>query len=306
MDNNKTTEGIKVSAPTGVFDVNRINADTTAVFPTEHGAHKPVSEKTLRKRLARLCASRSVLALAVLLSLSALLTVFRGYYLPITLLLTVGRVLSAAAVWTLCLTAGKKGGRLLAALPLYVTIARAVALLFGAVFIFCGMFGKMVLLGGSGAVNLVRTVYGAGMWAVIPALACIVAAYCFYLFARHERLLCCNIRDGLTYGFAFEGGATGFLRSSIAAAVAFPVLQVIRGVVGTFGKYELFSDGAAKLLDKLFISQSNYWVNFLGILVHSAALILAGTLAVKYSATVKKYKAQKEARKEAKNAEKKR
>lgn len=308
MDNNKTAEGRVIPAPTGVFDVNtpkkpNPSSNTTGVFPVDGAAPKSVSEKTLRKRLARLAASRPVLVLAILLSVSALLTAFRGYFWPVTAVLTVSRALSAAAVWTVYLTAGKKGGRFLAALPLYATVFSAVVLLFLAVFIFCAMFGKMVLVSGSGAVALVRLAYSAKLWSVVPALVYIVIAYCLYLFARHQRLLCCNIRDGLIYGFPFENGYKGFLRSCIIVAIVLPVLQIMRGFTGSFAEYELLSSGAAALFDKLFLSQLNYWLNLFGVFVHSAALLAAGSIAVKYAAVVKKYKAQKEARREAKRAE---
>ena len=302
MDNNKTTVGQAFPAPTGVFEANRPQQTNTGMFPVEGSGHKAVSEKTLRKRLARLASSRPVLALCILLSVSTFLTAFRGYFLPVTLLLTLGRGLFAAAAWMIYLTAGKKGSGFLAALPLYATASICVVLLFFAVFIFSGMFGKMVLVSGDSAEELVRLIYSAKLWAIVPALAFVTAAYCLYLFARHQRLLFCNIRDGLIYGFPFENGYGGFVRACITVAVALPCVHIVSGIIGTFGSYEVLSSGAAELFDRIFLSDSGYWLNLLGVLVHSSALITAAVVAMRYGTVVKKYKEQRELYKAAKKA----
>ncbi len=289
------------SPPTGVFDIpintqtkpmDKVVPSDTGVFPTVGTTPKNISEKTLKKRLARLAASRPVLLLAVLLTVSAVLTALRGYFWPVTVTLTAGRALAALAVWLIYGSAGKKGSSLLAALPLYMTIVSCGVYVLLGVFVFCAMFGKMFLLSGDTAVDLVRSAHSAGLWAVPSALAFFMAAYCLYLFKRHERLLCCNIRDGIKYGFPFEKGSGAFMRCCVIAAVVLPVLHIGRGVIGSFTGFEVLGKAAA-FYDKLFIDQLNYWLSFVGILVHSAALIMAGAVGNRYSAVVKRYKAQR-------------
>lgn len=301
MEDNKFSDTKQISPPTGVFDVPK-DAPTrpmelvgtgTGVFPAEGASHKNISEKTLKKRLARLAASPLVLSLAVLMSVSAVMTALRGYFWPVTATLTAGRALAATALWLIYATAGKKGGRLLAALSLYMAVIGVTVFSLMGVFTFCAMFGKLFLFGGENAVQLVRTAHSAGLWSVVPALVFFVIAYCLYLFKRHERLITCNVRDALLYGFPFEKGNVGFMSSCVVTAFVFTALQIASGAVGSFSCFESLGKEGAALFDKLFMSNISYWLNFLGVLVHSAALLVAGVAGNRYSAIVKKYKLQK-------------
>ena len=303
MEENKNTNGQQTTSATGIFDIDKKTKTKpmdmvqagTGVFPIDRDAPKNISEQTLKKRLARFAASRLVFGLAFLLSASAVLTAVRGYFWPVTLTLTLGRALAATAVWVVYASAGKKGSRLLAALPLYMTMASALMFVLLGVFVFCAMFGKMFLFSGDVAVDLVRSAHSAGLWAVLPALVYIMVAYCMYLFKRHERQLCCNIRDGLIYGFPFENGYTGFMRSCIVTACVLPAIHIARGVIGSFSNFGALSNGAAAFYDKLFMSEYNYWLALVGVLVHSAALVVAAVVGGRYASIVKKYKEQKEA-----------
>lgn len=298
MSDNKPTS-LPSGEKTDVFDVRTLKptaAEKTPATVDGKAAQAP-GERTLKKRLARLCAARPVLILAVLLSVSALLTAFRGYLLPVTVFLTVLRVGYAVGLWLLHLSAGKKGAKLLSALSLYGTIAGVVGLLFLAVYIACAMFGQALLLQTESTLSLARTIYAAGLWAVIPALMCIMAAYCLYLFKRHERQLLCNLRDGLRYGFPFEQGSAAFTRNSTLSAVVLLVLQIVRAFFTSFSLLGISSANTVKMLDKLLLPQMNYAVSLIGVLVHVAALIVAAALARGYGETVKKYKAQRSAKK---------
>lgn len=305
MDNNKTTEGKGVPTPTGVFEVDNYKSGVVApvITPVENGGSRAVSEKTLKKRLARLSASPLMLAMAVLLGISAVLTLFRGYFWPFTAAFALHRILAAVSAFLLYFTAGKRGGKLLAAAPLYASIASVTGLVFLSVFIFCGMFGKMLLVSGEKAEEWVRLIHGAGLWALIPSLVCLVIAYCLYLFKRHERLFTLNVRDGLRYGFAFEKGYGSFSRSAVILAAVLFVLQVVRGFIGSFADLGWFPDNATALYDRLFLAQNSYVVNLLGVIIHCAALGCAIVLALRYATAVKKYKLQRELRREAKRAE---
>ncbi len=305
MDNNKTTEGKAIPTPTGVFEVDNYKSGVipTPVTPVENEGGRAVSEKTLKKRLARIAASRLMLVMAVLLSVSAVLTLLRGYFWPFTTVLFLHRLLAAVSAWVLYSTAGKRGGRLLAAAPLYATIASVTGLVFLAVYIFCGMFGKMVLVSGENAEEWVRLIYGAGLWAILPSLACLVMAYCLYLFKRHERFLALNVRDGLRYGFAFEKGYGSFSRSAIILAAVMFTFQIFRGFVDSFGAFGWFPESAVALYDRLFLSQKFYAVNLIGVIIHCGALACAVLLSFKYSSVVKKYKIQREIYRQSKEAE---
>ncbi len=298
------------SAPTDVFKadaqakVQELKPTDTGLYTVDGVAHRALSERTLKKRLAKLASSRSVLLLALLVSLSAILTAFRGYLVPITVFLTAERVLFAVGLWMVYITAGKKGGKLLAALPLYSGVAAIIGLLFLAAFISCAMFGKLLLFQTEGSVQLVRVIYSAKLWAIVPALLCIMAAYCFYLFKRHERQLLCNVRDGLKYGFPFEQGYSAYARSCVAVAVLFAAFQITRAFFGGFSQLGFIPDHAVKMLDSLLLPQLNYGVSLVGVLVQAASLVLAATLAYRYGNTVKKYKAQKAALDGAKQAAK--
>lgn len=284
---------------TDVFDVRAYKPDggEKAAVAVDGKAAQAPGERTLKKRLARLCASQPALILAVLVSVSALLTAFRGYLLPVTVFLTVLRTGYAVGLWLLHSSAGKRGAKLLAALSLYGTLAGILGLLALAVYIACAMFGRSLFFTAGSAVSLARTIYAAGLWAVLPALMCIMAAYCLYLFKRHERQLLCNLRDGLRYGFPFEQGSAAFTRNCTLSALVLLALQIVRAFFTSFSLLGISSASTVKMLDKLLLSQTSYAANLIGVLVHVAALVMAAALARTYGETVKKYKAQRSAKK---------
>lgn len=298
MSDNKPVTPVP-GGKTDVFDMGALKptADEKKAATVDGKAAQAPGERTLKKRLARLCASRPVLILAVLVSISAVLTAFRGYLLPVTVFLALFRAGYAVGLWLLYLSAGKRGAKLLSSLSLYGTAAAIVGLLSLAVYISCAMFGRSLFFKADSAVSLARTVYAAGLWAVIPALLCVMAAYCLYLFKRHEWHLLCNLRDGLRYGFPFEQGSSGFKRSCTLSAVVLLVLQIVRAFFTSFSSLGISTESTLKMLDKLLLSQMNYAVNLIGVLFHAAALLMAAALAHRYGETVKKYKAQRSAKK---------
>lgn len=258
---------------------------------------RSLTEKTLKKRLARLANSKGMVTLATLMTLSALLTVFRGYIAPIAICLTVERILIASVLWCMYATGGKMGRGLLPWLPVIETVVAAILCAFFAVFVFCGMFAKLFLI--SGQEELVRTIVGAGMWAVVPALAALATGYCVFLFKRHERLICCNVRDGLKYGFAFDKGAGKFMQNCLIVAIALAGLAVFKLIVGDFSAFGFLGEDGARLFNIAFNMDESIWLTFLGNLVHGAALLVAGAMAVRYSSTVKRYRQQRDAQRRA-------
>lgn len=297
MSDNKPTTPVS-GEKTDVFDVGALKpaTDEKKAVTVDGKAAQAPGERTLKKRLARLCAARPVLILAVLVSVSAVLTALRGYLLPVTVFLVVLRAGYAAGLWLLHLSAGKRGAKLLSALSLYGTLAGVVGLLALAVYIACAMFGQALFLQTEGTLRLAHTIYAAGLWAVIPVLMCIMAAYCLYLFKRHEWRLLCNLRDGLRYGFPFEQGSTAFTRNCTLCAAVLLVLQIVRAFFTSFSLLGISSANTVKMLDKLLLPQLNYAVSLIGVLVHIAALIMAAGLAHSYGETVKKYKSQRSAK----------
>lgn len=297
------TKGAPEGAPTDVFttdifdttaDITLHKADT-GLYTVDGTSIRRVSERTLKKRLARLASSRLVFVLALLLSLSAALTAFRGYLLPVTLFLTAERAAIAVGLWVLYFTAGKKGGSFLAGVSLYFPIAAVAGLLFAAVFIICALFGKLLLFQTASAVSLVRSIYKAGLWAVIPILLCFMAAYCVYLFKRCQRQLLCNVRDGLRYGFAFENGSKAFSRNCILVAVLMIAIQIARAFIKSFSQFGFVPEHTVPMFDRMFLSQINYIVSLIGVAVHAAVLFAAAALARRYYEVVKRYKEQKKA-----------
>lgn len=307
----------RANTPTGVFDIEKAATQSTAqganaktrlneaVYAGPNtmeqltadfavgNVRRNVTEKTLKKRMARFVTSKQFFALACLTSLSALLTCFRGYLLPFTLFLVLERVAMAATLWTMFFTAGKKGKEVLPWLSVAETALATIILGFIVAFVGAGMFSKQLLF--SGQEKWVELIYRAGMWAVIPALLCIATAYCIFLFKQYERLLCCNVRDALRYGFPYEKGSYKFFVNCIIVAVAMPALYILRGVLGDFSAFDFLSDGALKLFNAALPKGNLYWLNLVGILVHSATMALAGTMAVKYSGIIKRYKQQRDA-----------
>lgn len=265
----------------------------TSLYTVDGKAYRGVGYRTLKKRLARLASSQLVLILGLFLSVSAALTAFRGYLLPVTVFLAAERAVFALGLWRVYFTAGKKGGAFLAAMSFWTPFAAVAGLLFFAVFLACSMFGKLLLFRGEAAEELVRLVYRAKLWAVLPALLCVAAAYWVYLFARRQRLLLCNMRDGLRYGFPFENGYRQFSRNCVFVAVLMSAFQVLRAFFHSFGGIGAPAQASA-MLDRLLLSQRNYTVNALGVAVQAAVFILAAALARRYGKTVRKYKAQRQ------------
>ncbi len=257
------------------------------------GSVGKIMERSFKRRVSRFAQSGAVLLLAVLMTASAVLSCFRPYIFPINCFLVAERGLMALLLWTVYATGGKHGMGLFAWLGVIETVVASVMMVFFAAFIGCGMFAMQLLF--TSQADMVRLVKGAGMWAVIPALAALAIAYCIFLFKRYERLICCNIRDSLRYGFAFDRGSYMFARNCAIVAVAMPVLYIIRGSLGDFSGIEVLSEGARKLYNAVLPLGKHYWLNLVGVLVHSATLLLSGAILVKFSAMVKKYKEQAEA-----------
>lgn len=292
--NNSTSNFNKVPATTGVFPASPNTAGLKQVNDgfAVGNVQRSVTEKTFKKRMAKFAASKGVLVLAILFSLSAILSCFRGYMLPLTLFLVAERVAVAATLWTVFFTAGKRGLGFFSLLPVLETVAAVVLMCFMAAFVGCALYGKQLLLGGKE--DLVRLIYNAGTVAVIPGLLCIMTAYCIFLFKRHQRLIACNLRDGARYGFSFDKGAYVFARNCVIVAVAMPAAYIAFGLLPSF-KSLGFSEGGAALLSHLFHKGSGYWLNLIGIGVHSTALCVAGSMTVRYAYMVKKFRQQKEA-----------
>lgn len=257
------------------------------------GGVNKIIEKSFKRRVARFAQSNGVLLLAVLMTVSALLSFFRPYVMPVNCFLAAERSVMAVLLWVIYGTGGKHGMGLFAWLGVIETVVASVMFTFFAAFIGCGMFSMQLLL--KNQADLVRVIKGAGMWAVVPALLCLAIAYCIFLFKRHERHVCCNLRDALRYGFAFDRGSYVFARNCAIVAVAMPVLFIVRGSFGDFGGIDALSDGARKLFNTVLPLGKHYWLSLVGVFVHSAALLLSGALLVRYSAMVKKHKEHKEA-----------
>lgn len=253
---------------------------------------KNVTEKTLKKRMARLVVSKESMILAILFSVSALLTFFRGYVLPVTLLLGLERCAIAATLWVMFFTAGRRGKSLLAWLPIIETVVAALTAAFIAAFTGTAMFAKQFLL--LGQEKWVKLIYKAGMWAVVPALFCIAAAYCIYLFKRYERLLCCNIRDSLRYGFSFDKGSYKFFGNCIVTASSLLVLYIARALMGDFAGFDFLSADAASFFNAAFPKTGLFWLSFIGVVVHAAAIVLAGILTLRYGNIIKRFRHQRD------------
>lgn len=323
MDNRQTNAGQEL--PTGIFNIENNSTSGASPAPTREQQAVPasaaktrvdtpvlqaggmeqvsddfavgnvrrnVTEKTLKKRMARFVTSKEVMVLAILVSVSALLTFFRGYILPVTLLLGLERCAIAATLWVMFFTAGKRGKELFSWLPVIETVVASLLMLFISAFIGAAMFSKQFLV--SGQVEWIQRIYDAGMWAVLPALFCLATAYCIYLFKRHERLLCCNIRDSLKYGFSFGKGSYKFFVNCVIVAVAMVALYIIRAIIGDFGSFDFLSDGAAEFYNAAFPKTGWFWFNFIGVLIHAAAIVLAGVLALRYGVLIKRFKHQRE------------
>ncbi len=268
-------------------------ATDSKLYTVDGKAHRSVSERTLRKRLARLASSPMVLILAILVSLSVISTAFSGYMWPVTLFLVIERLALAIGLWMLYTTAGKKGGAVLAVIPMCTGIVGIVGILFVAVFTGSAMFGKLLLVQTSSAVALVRAVYQANLWAVVPILVCITVAYCAYLFYSRERQLLCNLRDGLRYGFPFENGYKQFSVGCVSIAAGLLIYRLAAAIIGSFANIGFVSSRAVAMLDAMLLPQGNAFVGIVCALLEAAVLIISAVLAFRYGATVKKFKAQK-------------
>lgn len=288
--NNVTNNGATRPMPAVGNGLQQLNSDFAVA-----NVQKNIGEKTFKKRMARFAHSKSVLTLAVLISLSALLTLFRPYILPVKLSLVGFRVALAVCLWLVYTTGGKRGMGFIAWLPVVETVWYSVMMAFFAAFIGCGVFSMQFLL--KGQEDLVRLIKQAGMWAFVPALLALAVVYCVFLFKRHQRLICCNLRDGVRYGFSFDRGTYLFVRNCIIVAVAMPLLYIIRGVFGDFEGVNLLSDGAKALFNYVLPTDGGYWINLGGVAVHSAACAVAAAVAIRYSAMVKRFRQQKEVQK---------
>ncbi len=257
------------------------------------GSVGKIMERSFKRRTSRFAQSGAVLLLAVFMTASAVLSCFRPYIFPINCFLVAERGLMALLLWVIYATGGKYGMGFFSWLGVAETAVASVMMAFFAAFIGCGMFSMQFLL--TSQEDTVRIIKSAGMWAVIPALLALAIAYCIFLFKRYERLVCCNIRDSLRYGFAFDRGSYMFARNCAIVAVAMPVLYIIRGSLGDFSGIEALSDGARRFYNTVLPLGKHYWLSLVGVLVHSATLLLSGAILIKYSAMVKKYKEQAEA-----------
>lgn len=255
---------------------------------------KKMGEKTFKKRMARFANSKAVLLLAVLMTVSAVLSVFRPYLFSIKIFLISERTLMALLLWLLYATGGKYGMGLFSWLCVLETLVSTLAMAFCTAFIGCSMFAMQLLF--TDKDDIVRLINGAEMWAVIPALLCLCVAYCIFLFKRHERLICCNLRDSLRFGFAFDKGSYVYMRNCMIVAIAMPVLYIIRGSLGDFSGIKAIPEGARNFYNYAFPMGDSYWLNLAGVLVHSAVLVVAGLICVRYAAMAKKFNQQREAR----------
>ncbi len=290
-----TANGAK-TAPFNLDDVKK-QAALAGERNEQKGVGRKIGARTLKRRVSALCTSRLMLLLCLFMSVSALLTAFRGYYMPFTLYLTLQRAANAAVLWTVYITAGKKGTRELAWYPVVEAIVSAVGLLFLAAFTICAMFKTALIF--SGSKSFILSIYKSGMWALVLAMSFVMAAYCIYLFKRRERLLLCNLRDALRYGFAFNSGCKVFSVCCIVVACMMPLSLVVLAVLGGFDALPYISADAAALFNRIYNTGSYFVLTLLGVLVHSVALLLTAVMTVRYEGVVKRYKEQRDAQKKA-------
>ncbi len=287
------------SAKTAPFSIDEAKrqAALAGERTEQKGVGRKIGARTLKRRVSALCTSRLMLLLCIFMSVSAVLTAFRGYYMPFTLYLTVQRAANAAVLWTVYITAGKKGTRELAWYPVAEAIVSAVVLLFLAAFTVAAMFKTALIF--SGSKKLILSIYKSGMWALVLALSFVMAAYCIFLFKRRERLVLCNLRDALRYGFAFNSGCKAFAVCCIIVACVMPLSLVVLALMGGFGSLPYISEEAAALFGRIYNTGSYFVLTLLGILVHSVALTITAVVSMRYEGVVKRYKEQREAQKKA-------
>lgn len=272
------------------------------LYTVEGKSQRTVNERTLKKRLSKFASSRTVLLLAIFTSLSAVLTAFRGYLLPVTLFLAVLRTCYAVGLWLVYTSKGKKGGGFLAAFSLVSTAAAVIGLLLLAAFIGCGMFGKLLLVRTDGTVRLAKAILEAKTFAVVPALICIMAAYCVYLFKKYERQTLCNMRDGLRFGFPFGQGSLIYARNCLFVSGVLLAVTVARSFFVSFSGVGFIPGYAVEALDWLLIPHCNFAAFAAGAVVQVAVYVLSAVLAFRYGGIVKRYKAQKAAADEARRS----
>lgn len=306
MDERSTTSE-RQTVPTDVFNEaiesgNKNGHTDSNLYTVEGRTQRTVNERTLKKRLSKLASSRAVLLLAIFTSLSALLTAFRGYLLPVTLFLAALRTCYAIGLWIVYSSKGKKGAGFLAAFSLASTAAAVIGLLLLAAFIGCGMFGKLFLVRTNGTVLLAKAISEAKTFAVIPALICIMVAYCIYLFKRYERQTLCNVRDGLRFGFPFGQGSLIYARNCFIVSGVLLAVTVVRSFFISFSGVGFIPEYAVEALDWLLIPHCNFAAFVAGAAVQIAVYVLSAVLAFRYNGMIKRYKAQKAAADEARKS----
>ncbi len=306
MDKKQNPNGTPGNAKTAPFDINDVRKATTdgalaGAVRVRHPAGKKIGAKTLKRRVGALCSSRIMLMFCIFMSVSALLTAFRGYFTPFTVYLTVQRVAMAACAWTVYLTAGKKLATVFSWLPVAETVAAAVLMLFLAVYTGAAMFKNAFLFT---VKDYIFDVYHAGMWAIVVAIGFIVIAYCIYLFKRRERLVLCNMRDALQYGFSFSNGSKRFMIYSIVVAAVMPVSLIIVEIMGGFSSLPYMSEQAAKFVDRVYNTGWIFVLNLIGVLVHSAAVAVGAMIVGRFDMVVRRYKEQREAQKKTEEEDK--
>ncbi len=285
------------NAKTAHFDINEAKktADGLAAgAATQHKNAKKVGAKTLKRRVGALCSSRLMLLFCIFMSVSAVLTTMRGYFLPFTLYLSLQRFAMVGCAWTVYFTAGKRLTTVFSWLPIAETIVAGVLFPFLAVYTGAAMFRNAVIFT---AKDYIYDVYKAGMWAIPVALGFFVIAYCIYLFKRRERLVLCNMRDALRYGFSFSGGSKRFVVYGMIVAVAMPLSLVVVEIMGGFSSLPYVSADAAVLIERVYGTGWIFVLNLIGVLVHSAAIVLGTMIVGRFDVIVKRYKEQREVQK---------
>ncbi len=303
MENNRNPAPNNAkTANFNINDVKRITDDSNrdpalaGSVRTQARHAKKVGAKTLKRRVGALLSSRLMLLFCVFISVSAVLTVFRGYFVPFTVYLSVQRFAMAGCAWWVYLTAGKQGTTAFSWLPVAESIAAAVMMLFLAAYTGAAMFKKALLFP---VKDYVVDVYNAGMWAIVVGLSFIAIAYCIYLFERHQRLVLCNMRDAVQYGFSFSSGSKRFVLYGFIVAGVMPLSLIVLAIMGGFDGLPYISADAAEFMNRVYNTGWVFVLNLIGVLVHSAAIVVSTMIVGRFDGIVKRYKEQREMQKKA-------
>lgn len=308
MDNNQNPIGVTDNTKTAPFDINDVrkvvddakkNIPLAGAVHTHKNVGKKIGPKTMKRRAGALCSSRLMLLFCIFMSVSTVLTAFRGYFTPFTVYLTVQRFAMAACAWTVYFTSGKYLATVFSWLPIVESVASAVMLL-----IFAACTGYAVTSSGAdkassfmGLGNLASAANKSGMWALVVAASFVAMAYCIYLFKRRERLVLCNIRDAAQHGFAFSGGSKRYVAYGMIVACVMPISFIALKVMGGFDGLPYVSEDAAALMNGIYNTGSIFVLNLIGVFVHSAAVLVSTMIVGRYEMVVKRYKEQREAQK---------